>query len=931
RLNPLESYYVTADKIPAIGYTTDGAQVEYTVQKSGEAVSARTAVSGGVIPFSPSAPATLKESYVITIYARNSDADDWSLDSMRLTVYNPAILEQIVKDVTAGEIGGTTGGTGDNVGGTTVAMDNHDKVSGYVSENGYQLTFDDFTALRTDMSLQKIVSVNYGEAVYGMLSDKMMWKSSDPKTVSVDYKQGGIYSDIRNYSYTSYAPATDLLLVGKNETGAGQKVTITATHANTGIESSFDVTTATLKDQLYLFQFNPAVETTVNYTNGKGDKRTLTSDATGRLAVYEPDGIDGSVMAMSRDEENNVYVGTLFQIDLETGERDVASLQLYPCNHLRLRAISNAELTFLTPDGQPYSGAVTIRGGAYKNGVYCPDAKIRVGDTGAEQDGREDITATVADGKLKLCLDPTQFKIDPDSAEEAGGAKPGDAITYVFEYRFADTWQPGYVKLNASTDLYGASSPTDSVVYMRNNTVGDTMPQIIRQRLQQYYDGTATAYTRDVIDYTNNIGISRRFDKAVLTTDVALIGETVIKDAVGYSAYHSDQVTDVMLCTPDGHELTGQSHIDKTEADQIIDLADLDASTLFVFPFSAVPMSRSYYTMTDANMKQDGLTDEGANPHPISAVNAVFVKGDLTIKTETMPFGVSNLSHQRDLSTPDGGAEEIGNEVKEELQSDLDIGAIFKGVNVNEMLQKGFIFLQSLMAGSDEPPMTMMILPTEDPGTFRIFVSIGYNKRDMETDTNPSLDFDPDHLYDDMESVEEELEKIDKDKDKDDDNDEDEGPTSKGSVDINFYGMVVLEAKVGLLGDKWGIDFCGGRVGANFEAKYEWEQVFMCGSCPASVSFEVKGTADLEVSFANKAEARALLIDAAVGVSIEAFASIGFDLSIATLKLGIFGEIGANVDFLYLTKGNQTGTKLDIAGEIGIKLVVKFLMIKHEK
>ena len=85
-------------------------------------------------------------------------------------------------------------------------------------------------------------------------------------------------------------------------------------------------------------------------------------------------------MAMGRDADNNTYVGTLFQSDLETGERDVASLQLYPCNNLRLRAISNAELTFLTPNGEPYSGKVTIRGGAYKNGVYCTDAKIRVGD-----------------------------------------------------------------------------------------------------------------------------------------------------------------------------------------------------------------------------------------------------------------------------------------------------------------------------------------------------------------------------------------------------------------------------------------------------------------------------------------------------------------------------------------------------------------------
>ena len=656
KLNQLESYYVTAGNIPQIGYETDGSEVEYTIQKSGESVSERIPVSGGIIPFSVNKPESLKEAYTITIYARNSENDDWSLDSMLLTVYNPDILHQIVEEVTAGEIGGTTGGSGYYVDGTTIEMDNHGKMGNYgVTGDGYQLNFDDFTALRTDMSLQKIVSINYGEAVYGMLSDKMQWESSDPSTVSVDYKQGGIYSDVRNYSYTSYAPATDFLLVGKNETGEGEKVTITATHANTGIASSFDVTTKTLKDQLYVFQFNPAVKTDVVYTNGKGEKRTLSSNDNGELAVYEPDGIFEPIMAKS-EKEGKTYVGTLFPSDLETGERDVASLQLYPCNNLRLREISDATLTFLTPDGKPYTGEVIIRGGAYKNGIYCPAAKIRVGDNGTEQNGREDIKATVKNGKLELRLDPTQFKIDPDSTEEYGGAQPGDTITYVFEYRFIDTYQPGYVTLNAYTDLYGASSPTDSVAYMRNNTSGDTMPQIIHQKLQQYLDGEATSYTRNVIDYTNNVGVSKRFGMAELMTDVALPGETVSTDENGYTTYQSEIVPHFMLSTPYNHTFTGQVDNDKTEADQIINLADLDESTLFVFPFSAVPVARSVYTMTDEFLKQDGLTDEGTNPNTSSPVKAVFMKDGMTIKTETLPFGVSNLSHQRDLSASDGGA-----------------------------------------------------------------------------------------------------------------------------------------------------------------------------------------------------------------------------------------------------------------------------------
>lgn len=567
-LDKLDSYYVTADDIPQIKYTAsnDAAEVQYTIQKSGGELGDRKNAADGTIPFNVDAPTNLKESYTITVYARNAGTDDaWSVDSMLLTVYNPVILEQIVKDVTAGQIGGTTGGVGVDVEGETVDLDNHGKISGTygVDEAGeYKLTFNDFTTLRTDMSLQKIISINYGEQVYGLLSDKMQWESSDSSLASVNYKQGGIYSDLRNYSYTSYTPATDFLLVAKDNINASDEVTITATHANTGIKSSFNVTASTLKDQLYLFKFNPAVETDVTYTNGDGEKRVLKSNDKGELAVYEPSGIASSVMTMSKVGNNKTYVGTLYPSDLATGERDIASLQLYPCNNLRLRAIANADLTFIKPDGTPYNGAVTIRGGVYKNGVYCPGAKIRISGESVDsaQIGRENINATVTNGKLNLTLDPFQF-----------------------------------------------------------------------------------------------------------------------------------------------------------------------------------------------------------------------------------------------------------------------------------------------------------------------------------------------------------------------------------NVDLNYYGTVVLEAKVGTLGGSWDIDFCGGTVGTNFEAKYDWSQNFMCGPVPVNISFTVTGTADLEVSFANKADARALLIDAAVGVSIDAFAGLGFDYSLVALKLGIFGNIGAKDNFLYLTDGNQTANKLDISGEIGIKLAVKIAMVSYEK
>ena len=966
-LDQLDSYYVTAGNIPTISYTVtpDTAEVEYTIQKTGENVSNRMTASNGTIPFSASKPVSLKEAYTITVYARNNEEEDWSIDSMLLTVYNPDILHQIVTDVTAGEVGGTTNGTGDHADGTTIHMDNHEKIKDYgVNGSNYQLTYEDLTEFLTDMSLQKIVSVNYGETVYGALSDKMQWESSDSEKISVDYKQGGFYSDIRNYNYTSYTPTTDLLIVGKDDVSGENKVTIKATHANTGISTSFDVTASTLKDQLYVFQFNPPIKTDVTYTNGKGVKRTIQSDDKGELAVYEPDGITGSVMTMAK-KDNKTYVGTLFQSDLQTGERDIASLQLYPCNNLRLREISNAVLTFQKPDGKPYSGRVTIRGGVYKNGKYCPDAKLRLSSNGEEFNGRKDITANVNNGRLEIHLDPTQFKIDPNNnSEEFGGAQPGDNLTYVFEYRFANSYQPGYVTLTASTDLEGESSPSDSVVFMRNLRGSVNQPQIINQKIREYFDGNAMADTSNVIDFADNIGVSTRYNKVDLITDAMLVNENrnIVADEKGYSSFSSNSITKLELCTQNDSKLTGQVENKQTTADQIIELSNIESSQLFVFPFSSMPITRNLYTITDENLTADGITDEGTDPHPTSPVKARFVRNNVKVKNETLPFGVSNLSHQRDLTEDDGGAKEIAEEVGDEIEKSFDIGSVFKQIDGGDMLRKGFVFLSKMQVENGEYAPHLIILPTQDPGAFRIIAFVGYDKRERddgdeeEEDSPISLEYDPNEIADNVEDFQKTIKEFSesdkkekkkkkkpakkkgKEKDKESDGDDDDDDDDDKPYEFNFYGTIILEAKLNDLGNKWDINFNGGNVGASVEVKFEWSQTFMCGA-PIHVSFEAKATADLEIAFANKGDTVATLVDAAIGGSLEAFAGLGFDLSIVSFKLGIFGEIGATNNFLYLSTvdkkkhkaNNYVGNSLNISGEISLKMEAKLLIITYEK
>ncbi|MBQ9531864.1 MAG: InlB B-repeat-containing protein [Eubacterium sp.] len=933
-LNKLESYGVVKDDVPTIGYTltsaTKDAEVRYTVQPSDSKsiTVGNLAASSGTVPFTPGDFEGLKKAYTITVYARNKAEDPWSMDSMILTVYNSNPLKLIALRVPFGQYGGTTGGAGQEAG-SNLIMDNTDRIKSRLATsgagNGYQVNYDDidFETLRRGVNLQEVISANYGSGTWGILTDKMNWAATEGSgenkvfsdDVTLNYQQRGTFDDIRNYTYTSYIPTSDFLITATENKTAADNVRVTATHVATGLQTNVGITVNTLKDQLYLFRFNPKAVSDVVYTNGDGVERKLKSDANGELAVYEPSGIKSDVVVSSTTgtgDEEVTYIGTVLNRDLVSGEQNIVKMDLYPCNNLKLVPISNTTLTFLKPDGTPYTGKVILRGGVYNGDDYCGDANLyRINSSAGDRYLRTDMEVTTNEsGRTTVWFNPTEF-----------GELTTD-IRYVFEYRFENGgYQPGYVII----DPLG-NTTVESNINLKTMRGSGKVPTIVRQDYQQYLNGTKpTDYTRNVIDYTGNIGISSNFSKSELYTDIVMLGEKVGKDENGYSNYVGDNVISFALYTTDGKKLTGQT--DFSDAKTITKLSELDKASLFVFPFSAVPMLRSTYTMTDANMAADGITDQGKNPTSTARIKAVFTRDGLTVRTINMPFGVTNVSHQPDLNSADG-ATAVGGEVRNNLKETTDIGAIFRSINVNDMIRKGFVFLGNLAGMGGDNPVNLMILPTQDPATFRIIAFIGANQRDDDDDDGLSVNFNSQDLAEDMSKFKKEMDELSKKKD----DDEDAG--GEGSMQFNFYGTVILEAHAGVADGKWNIAFRGGNVGTNVKGKYEWGQTFFCGPYPAFISFEVGFHADLEVAFGNKASARAMLLDAALGVSVEAFAGLGFDLSIVAIQLGIYGRIGADVNFLLLTPSDQkakTGTKLTISGEIGLKLKVKLLFISYSK
>ncbi|MEG1579358.1 MAG: hypothetical protein RR336_11395, partial [Oscillospiraceae bacterium] len=68
--------------------------------------------------------------------------------------------------------------------------------------------------------------MNYGSYAWSEVADQIAWASKKNEVATVNYQQGTLYEDIRDFAYVSYRPTTDFLLSGRTD---GESV-VTATH-----------------------------------------------------------------------------------------------------------------------------------------------------------------------------------------------------------------------------------------------------------------------------------------------------------------------------------------------------------------------------------------------------------------------------------------------------------------------------------------------------------------------------------------------------------------------------------------------------------------------------------------------------------------------------------------------------------------------------
>ena len=918
KLTPPQSIYLKDTDGPvnidwSVKNATDGASQPSTLtitrvtedNNTQEVASERLSGTSGSysLPLQSVKAGNLKDTYQVVLSVENPGEESPSTDSFPLYVYDADALK-------------VQNGEGKTI--SELTMDNTSKVSGSLPTDTAGIL-----QLRQELGLIEYIGINYDEYGWNSFKDGIKWLSSNNNAISVNYKQGGLYEDIRNFSFDSYLPETKMALSGL----ANGTATVTATHAATGMSAAVQVTAKTLQNKFYLFQLTPAAETTLQYTDGKGVPKTVTTNSEGVLALYEPNGI-ASEVSLRSGSGADIYLGTIYKENLRSGERDATKLQLYPLNTFSLRRVARASVTLITPGGDPLANkTVTVRGGVYKNGGYCETALLgsRAGALVSGITG--DTYTTDAAGNITVYLDSTQFWSAEKGESSTTALSALDQLEYILEISAidGDKYYPLLLTVNGKLGVDDVMRTAEGVVSLERVPAGEeNKPFIVAQSVDY---GLANGQKVDVRSSTGKIGPNSSFKTATLHTTMFLWGEK-IADAKNYSL---------------------------KLADEYGVLPAAQSSSTKQYPFSSIPVAENDLTLTEATMTTSGWIADGKD---VGMKTQLSLNGSL-LQEKIMPFRVVDLTRVPKVTEDDRVTGILATMGASSAVKGVDFG----GVGDSNILKVLTGRLDDLSGPVDTSVFKMIITPSEDPSVFRAMIWAGYNTLEME-----DMDYSEDGVALGANVLTQNLEV---------------GVPSTGdlsqmaqgtydpkgdyktnsladnvtSTDLNLQLEGFYEAEIRYNAEKkeWEVFTVGGGFTAGVGVGFSFSVNAMAGPVPLTATFELGGAIQLDfrtaVRYGQQGQGTELawsdptatavndfLTTLRINAYVHAFGGIGFDYSIVALKIGLFGNLDVDSQNKFLsrtyladeTKRQINGQALGIQSEVGIKFVATFLFISYE-
>jgi len=918
------------------------------IDSSGNTVLTKALTSGKhTVSWTPNkVTGKLKETYVVKVSLQVKQGDTPTMDSYVVNVYNSKALDILVDSVD----GKTSAGVNNK---DAYTLDNHSKIQGLIKKGEKTITLGtskiSLNELSNDINLASMISINYGDYVWAQIDDQISWSTenvtSDNQTnnevaTTLNYQQDGAYSEISNYNYTSYSPSDNFMAVGV----ADGKTKITATHAQTGMKSSIEVTTKTLKNQLYLFKFMPTVKTRLEYTNGDKKACTVYSDSKGELALYEEHGICSDVHLYAEAGEDT-YVGTITRQSLLSGEQDISKLQYYPVNNYKLSCISKVELYFQDENGKPYANKnVWLRSGIYKNMEYCYLAKIGLKKSALEDGKIERAYKTNENGAIIFYADSSQFFTEKEETDLDRALTTSDIITYAFEVKYQTqdqistsqkVYEPQFIHVASMLNPLSSVDDCEATVTARVANTGINTPIINTQYYCQLDTDGNIGEISDIYSYKGAIGLSATYPTALVKTETIMWG-----DSVEYETYTHKDKDGVVNTYGKVAKKIDESKYSLSYADSYGMIFVNQKSKAYTYEFADMPVIESTW-----EIKKDELTNVVENGKVVSLQSQVSKDGKIS-KVMVCDFRCSNNSEE----------DAINENSKDDLQNILDNicdyldlkGALAEQISKDKLFKYAGDGLNALLSKGGIP-LTMELTPTKDPRCFHLTVTLEDKEKKSSEDQR---------YYDENGNLVNEYH--DYRNDFDEDTEEDKGHSNTeyadahglsngdgrwtathrknsgvknifkkginscynvyndykmktkreyeqaqaqrmwskkmGKATLSLGGVMYYEIRYGG-NKKWEVISYGGGIKGGFGVNFEKSYNFMIGPIPGTATLSLGAEAKLGYTCLSTGDFEGIenknnyLVQADLTMMCDLFCGVGWDWGIAAVKFGTFGTL----------------------------------------
>lgn len=791
--------------------------------------------------------ARLYDTYTVSLKARNELDESSSYDSYILYVYNSEAFK--------------------------IAIDGKNRESFFISAEEFSnMTSEEILDLNRNILLNYDINLNYVQCKWSKILDKIVWSVGDESKISLKYKNGGVINSV-DYG-VSLPPDTKLQLEGISE---GESY-VTATHVLTGTESRVDVTVDELRDKLFLFQVYPVQKSQVSYRNGEGYLKTAYTDSSGRIAIYEESGIKGDVEFSP--EQSELYDKYILRGDVLKAKQEESNYNgLYVQNNIMFNRSERVVMfnvyvsNYNKDDG--YSGDILIKGGVYRNGIYCPNAKIN------GKDGREEQLVNAPDSICTLNLDPSEFinEIETDPIT------PDDKIEYVFEINIPE----------------GSCSP----VFMK----------IGSERAYSYkYNGVIFG---DIVLLRNNYDSRIENGFNILSQRVVIEGN---EQVVPNNVIIEDELKEISLNT----EIMYKGDFDSSYEVKFEDKTDNGKKYLTNTEVESHEFSDTVLIKSEFDLQQYATNLEKGEEGILGMQITVKSKSGLDIINLPTNYKVNQFSGIVGLDTLEAGElKEISSEVINSTKGPSLLGSGGKSSYIGVNLD----FLSEY--STESKTARLEIMPTDNPLVLRgvIKISVGdlskyvksgvYSKDEgasLQYNYMPAYsDFWNNHMWDSKIFME----------------------IYKGGYGSNkkmYGGGAYLDCEIiyDIDDHEWKIVILKSFI--HIGGAYHYKHVYntWIGLVPVTAEFLAggEGMVGLKTILSEDRSDRIYITELQPSIYIRGFGGIGRDYDVVSLKAGPYGKTELDQRYLWLNseKKNSNGQRITVKGEVGIEYEIKLII-----